>query len=50
MYVKRRDKDLLSALCDRLNAQDATLLVLDNFEHVIDAGLRIAVLLDRCLR
>jgi predicted ATPase len=41
-------KDLLSALCDQLNAQDATLLVLDNFEHVIDAGLRVAALLDRC--
>ena len=39
---------MLSALCDRLNSQDATLLVLDNFEHVIDAGLRVAVLLDRC--
>ncbi len=41
-------KDLLSALCDQLNTQDATLLVLDNFEHVIEAGLRVAVLLDRC--
>jgi predicted ATPase/serine/threonine protein kinase len=43
-----RDQDLVSALSDRLNSQDATLLVLDNFEHVLDAGLRVTVLLDRC--
>jgi len=42
------EQDLVKAIAHHLDTPDATLLVLDNFEHLLDAASRIAGLLQRC--
>ncbi|MFN0105546.1 MAG: protein kinase domain-containing protein [Bryobacteraceae bacterium] len=42
------EQDLPAAIAHHLDGPDPTLLVLDNFEHLLDAGPRIADLLQRC--
>jgi predicted ATPase len=41
-------QDLLMALASQLSTAEPVLLVLDNFEHVLGAGPRVASLLERC--
>jgi len=40
--------DLSAALCSHLSSPNATLIVLDNFEHILDSWPRVGLLLERC--
>ncbi len=46
-YKPEREADLLTALTEQLEGREM-LLVLDNFEHVLDAASVVATLLDAC--